>query len=88
MKVVENSRQNAQNCTTFKKILWGACPQTPLATARSFAVCDMYTQNPHNFKVCSPLLRNPAYAPTLDVFFQILASLSELRMVTTCIKSI
>ena len=68
MKVVENSPQNARNCTIFKNFLGGACPQTPLATARSFAARDMplramYTPNPQNFKVGPPPLRNPAYAP-------------------------
>ena len=37
MKVAENSPQNARNCTISKKILGGACPQTPLAKARNFA---------------------------------------------------
>ena len=68
MKVVENSPQNARNCTIFKKILGGACPQTPLAIARSFAARDMplrvmYSQTSRNFKVGPPPLRNPAYAP-------------------------
>ena len=67
MKVVEISPQNARNCIIFKKNSWGgACPQTPLAKARSFAARDMalrgmYIQNPRNFKVAC--LRNPAYAP-------------------------
>ena len=53
----------------FKKNSWGgACPQTPLAKARSFAARDMplrgmYIKNPKNFKVGPPPLRNPAYAP-------------------------
>ena len=56
MKVVENSPQNARNCTIFKKFSWGAYPQTPLTEARSFAARDMplrgmYIQNPANFKV-------------------------------------
>ena len=71
MKVVENSHQNARNCTMYKNFLGGACPQTPLAKARSFAARDsglpllrgMYIQNPRNFKVGPPPpLRNPAYA--------------------------
>ena len=46
MKVVENSPQNAQNSTISNIFLGGACPQTPLATARSFAARDgMYIQN-------------------------------------------
>ena len=68
MKVVKNSPQNARNCTISKKFLGGACLQTPLAKARSFAASDMplrgmYIQNPRNFKVGPPPLRNPAYAP-------------------------
>ena len=67
MKVAENSPQNARNCTISKKFLGGAYPQTPLAKARSFAARDMtlrgmYIQNPRNFKVGPPPLRNPAYA--------------------------
>ena len=67
MKVVENSPQNARNCTIFKNFLGGPCPQTPLAKARSFAARDMplYIQNPRNLKVGPPPLRNPAYAPAL-----------------------
>ena len=73
MKVVENSPQNARNCTILKKFLVGACPQTPLATARSFAACDMrlcgmYSQNPQNFQIGSPPLRNPAYAPEYAIY--------------------
>ena len=41
MKVVENSPQNERNCTIFKNLLGEACPQTPLAKARSFAARDM-----------------------------------------------
>ena len=49
MKVVQNSPQNARNCTIFKNFLGGACPQAPLVTARSFAardmpLCGMYIQ--------------------------------------------
>ena len=70
MKVVENSPQNPRNCTILKNFLGGACPQTPLAKACSFAARDMplrgmYIQNPRNFKV-GPPLRNPAYAPALS----------------------
>ena len=59
MKVVEDSPQNAQNCTIFKNFLRGACPQTPLAKARSFDARDMalrgmHIQNPRNFKVKPP----------------------------------
>ena len=63
MKVVENSPQNARNCIFIKNFLGGACPQTPLAKARSFAARGMYIQNSRNFKVGPPPLRNPAYAP-------------------------
>ena len=71
MKVVENSPQNARNCTIFKNFLGEACPQTPLAKARSFAARDMplrgmNIQNPKNLKVGPPPLRNPAHAP--DIF--------------------
>ena len=74
MKVVENIPQNAQNCTIFKIFLGGACPQTFLAKARSFAACDMllcgmYIQNSRNFKVGPPPLRNPAYAPDKHSFY-------------------
>ena len=70
MKVVENGPQNARNCTIIKNFLGGACPQTPLAKARSFAARDMprsgmYTQNSKNFKVGPPPLRNPANAPVI-----------------------
>ena len=59
MKVVENSPQNARNCTIFKNFLGGACPQTPLTKVRSFAARDMplrgmYIQNFQNFKVGPP----------------------------------
>ena len=59
MKVVENSPQNARNCTIIKNFLGGACPKTPLTKARSFAARDMplrgmYIQNPKNFKVGPP----------------------------------
>ena len=62
MKVVENSPQNPRNCTIFKNFLGGACPQTPLAKARSFAACiskisEILKLGP------PPPLRNPAYAP-------------------------
>ena len=59
MKVLENSPQNARNCAIIKNFLGGACPQTPLAKARSFAARDMplrgmYTQNSKNFTVGPP----------------------------------
>ena len=61
MKVVENNPQNARNCTILKKFLGGACPQTPLAKARSFATC-IY-KIPEILKLGPPPLINPAYAP-------------------------
>ena len=72
MKVVENSPQNGRNCTIFKNFLGAACPQTPLATARSFAardmpLCGMYIQDHNKFYSWAPLLRNPAYAPVFSV---------------------
>ena len=64
--MVENSVQNAQSCTIFKNFLRGSCPQTTLATTRSFAAHGMYTHNPKKFKV-GPPLRNPAYAPVYNM---------------------
>ena len=68
MNVAENSPQNARNCTIFKNFLGGACPQTPLAKARSFAAGDMrfaacISKIPEILKLGPPPLRNPAYAP-------------------------
>ena len=68
MKVAENSSQNARNSTILKKFLGGACPQTPIAKARSFAARDMplrgmYIQIQKNLKLGPPPLRNLAYAP-------------------------
>ena len=59
MKVVENSPQNARNYTIFKNFLGEACPQTPLAKARSFAARDMplrgmYIQNQKKLKLGPP----------------------------------
>ena len=67
MKVVENSPQNARNCTNNKNKIFGHMPPNPLTTVRSFAarnmtVRDMYTENPLKFYSCPPPLRNPAYA--------------------------
>ena len=45
MQVVENSPQNARNCTVFKKFLGGHAPPTPIAMARSFAARDMPRYN-------------------------------------------
>ena len=70
MKVVENSRQNARNCTILKNFLGRACPQTPLAkAARDMPLRGMYIQNPRNFKVGPPPLRNPAYAPGITTVY-------------------
>ena len=44
MKVVENSPQNARNCTIFFNFLGGACPQTPLAKARNFAAREIFSE--------------------------------------------
>ena len=62
MKVVENSPQNARNCTILKNFLGGTCLQTPIAIAR-----DMPTLIPKHFKVGPPPLRNPAYAPVVII---------------------
>ena len=62
MKVVENSPQNARKCTIFKNFLGGACPQTPLAKARSFAAC--ISKIPEILEL-GPPPRNPAYAPDI-----------------------
>ena len=88
MKVVENSPQNARNCTVFLNFLGGACPKTPLAKARSFAARDMplrgmYSQNPRNLKV-GPPLRNPAYAPVKYKKFKFNNFVTLLE--TDCIK--
>ena len=71
MKVVENSPENPRICNILINFLGGACPQTPLAKARSFAARDMplrgiHIQNHRNFKVGPPPLRNPAYAPVIS----------------------
>ena len=70
MKVVENSPQKARNCTILKNFLGGACPQTPLANARSFAARNMplrgmYIQNPRNVKVGPPPEKS-CIRPALD----------------------
>ena len=63
MKVVENSPQNARNCTILKNFLGGACPQTPLTKARS-----LYIQNPQNFKVGPPPLEKSCIRPWVDAY--------------------
>ena len=88
MKVVENSPQNPRNCTIFKKILGGACPQTPLAEARSFAARDMplrgmYIQNPGNFKVGPPLEKS-CIRPWDYIIPQDLRRWRHGRSVATC----
>ena len=70
MKVVKIALKTHEIAPFLKNFLGGACPQTPLAKARSFAardmpLCGMYIQYPRNFKVGPPPLRNPAYAPGL-----------------------
>ena len=70
MKVVKIALKTHEIAPFFKIFLGGACPQTPLAKARSFAARDMplrgmYIQNSRNLKVGPPPLRNPAYAPGL-----------------------
>ena len=90
MKVVENSPQHPRNCTILKNFLGGACPQTPLAKARSFAARDMplrgmYIQNHRNFKVGPPPLRNPAYAPGLVYDSDITFAVTGIITVTSCI---
>ena len=68
MKVVEDSPQSARNCIILKNFLGGACPQTPIAKARSFAARNMplracISKIPEILKLGPPPLRNPAYAP-------------------------
>ena len=71
MKVVEISPQNARNCTILKNFLGGACPQTPLAKARSFAARDMplrgmYIENPRSFEVGPPPLEKSCIRPCVN----------------------
>ena len=54
MKVVEDSPQNARNCTIFKNFLGGACPQTPLTKARSFAACRPISKISEILKLAPP----------------------------------
>ena len=69
MKVVKIALKTHEIAPYLKNFFGGACPQTPLAKARSFTARDMplrgmYIQNPRNFKGGPPPpLRNPAYAP-------------------------
>ena len=53
MKVVENSLQNAQNYTIFKKFSWGSCPQTLLRNSSQLQ-SGMYTQNTKLLKLPPP----------------------------------
>ena len=64
MKVVENSPQNARNYTIFKNFLGGACPQTPMATARDMPTLSLKI---FFFKLSPLPLRNPAYAPVVNM---------------------
>ena len=79
LKVVENSPQNSRNCTIFKNFLGGACPQTPLEQARSFATFGFAAcifKIPEISKLGPPPLRNPAYAPDLwHILYKPLTSL-------------
>ena len=100
MKVVENSPQNARNCTIFKKFLGGACPQTPLAIARSFAARDMplrvmYSQTPRNFKVGPPpweILHTPlnnsesCFCPTPLSHQEVIDAFKLFHFITTFIN--
>ena len=65
MKVVENSPQNARNCTIFKKILVGGGGMPPNPPSKGSQLRGMYIQNPKKFYSCPPPLRNPAYAPEI-----------------------
>ena len=78
MKVVENSPQNARNCTISKKFLRSAWTETPIAIAR-----DMPTLSPKNFKVGPPPLRNPADAPVVNVV--IIECLTQIMSYMHCI---
>ena len=78
MKVVKNSPQNARNCTILRNFLGGSCPQIPIAIAR-----DMPTLSPKNFKVGPPPLRNPAYAPVVNVV--IIEWLTQIMSYMHCI---
>ena len=51
MKVVENSPQNARNCTNFKIFLRGHMPPTPLAKAHSFAARDMPLRGMYHWRI-------------------------------------
>ena len=46
MKVVENSPQNARNCTIVKNFLGGACPQTPLTRACISKIPEIFKLGP------------------------------------------
>ena len=77
--MVENSPQNARNCTIYKNFLGGACPQTPLAKARSFAardmpLCSMYIKNHKNFKVGPPPPEKSCIRPCLGVHKKIIGT--------------
>ena len=63
MKVVENSPQNARNCTIYKNFLGGGGGMSPNPPSKDSQLRGMYIQNLRNFKVGPPPLKNPAYAP-------------------------
>ena len=68
MKVVKIALKTHEIAPCLKIFLGGACPQTPLAKARSFAARDMplrgmYIQNPKNFKVGPPPLEKSCMRP-------------------------
>ena len=76
MEVVENCPQNARNCTILKKFIGGACPQTPLAKARSFAASDMplrgmYIHNPRKFKVEKSCIRRWVNTKPLNKYIDV-----------------
>ena len=61
--------QNAPNCIIYKKVLGGACPQTPLAKrmASPCAACRFATCKFPNLKkkFLAPPLPNPGDAPDM-----------------------
>ena len=68
MKVVKIALKTHEIAPFLKIVGGGACPQTPLAKARSFAARDMplrgmYIQNHRNFKVGPPPLEKSCIRP-------------------------
>ena len=89
MKVVENSPQNARNCTILKNFLGGPCPQTLLTKARSSrhaASRHVYPESP-KFQSWAPPLRNPAYAPVLYHQPPLYQSDAQLILINFCIPT-